>query len=146
MAFTGIPYDANTWYKIDILMDWDSEHAAFFIDGEYMANTLFFSQERDKQKKCDKSFANALMLYTLTPGETSAFKDIRMCNELCPGTQLSDYPLQNEVALKPTEDVSSEVLVDPFIVLTYSVSASMHNISASAVALLSTLSLLFSLS
>ena len=48
MAYSMIPYEAEKWYKVDILLDWTEENAAFFLDGEYQANTLFFTQERDK--------------------------------------------------------------------------------------------------
>ena len=47
LAFSKVKYEADRWYKVDVLMDWDLEVAAFFIDGEFKANTLFFSQERD---------------------------------------------------------------------------------------------------
>ena len=43
--------------------------------------------------KCDESFVNTLMLYNLSPGTTTAFKDIRLCTDLCPGTQESELPL-----------------------------------------------------
>jgi len=52
------------------------------------------------------------MLYTLTPGLTSSFKQMRMCPELCPGTQESDFPLVMQV-----EDEDVIVYQDPFIVL-----------------------------
>ena len=49
-------------------MDWGAEKAALFLDGEFIANTWFFTHERDKQTECDSRFVNALSLYTLTPG------------------------------------------------------------------------------
>ena len=37
------------------------------------------------ETECDNldSFVNTLSLYTLTPGVTSSFRDIRMCDGLC---------------------------------------------------------------
>ena len=68
-----------------------------------------------------------------------------MCQDLCAGTQLSSFPLQNSEVIKPEEEVSVP-LADPFTVLHYSVSESVVNTSTKAAALLSTISLFFSLS
>ena len=86
LSYSLVNYNANQWYKADFLLDWEDDYAAFFIDGKFIANTWFYTRERDYQTKCDQKFIKALMLYTLTPGESSIFKDIRMCNEICPGT------------------------------------------------------------
>ena len=43
-----MPYSANQWYKVDILLDWRLENSALFLDGEFIANTKFYSVERDK--------------------------------------------------------------------------------------------------
>lgn len=40
------------------------------------------------------------MLYNLTPDTQSAFKDIRLCTELCEGTQESDFPLTTSARKK----------------------------------------------
>lgn len=47
--YSEISYEADRWYKIDALLDWSDETAAFFVDGKYVANTIFFSKERDSQ-------------------------------------------------------------------------------------------------
>ena len=86
IIYSQIGYSADQWYKIDVLMDWESSFAAFFIDNVLKAETDFFSAERDKAKKADVQFLIALHLYTLSPGETSYFKDIRLCTHLCPST------------------------------------------------------------
>ena len=43
-----MPYSANQWYKVDILLDWGLENSALFLDGEFIANTQFYSAERDR--------------------------------------------------------------------------------------------------
>ena len=43
LMYSKINYEANRWYKIDLLMDWENENAAMFLDGKFVANTLFFS-------------------------------------------------------------------------------------------------------
>ena len=73
------------------------------------------------------------MLYTLTPGLTSSFKQIRMCPELCPGTQESDFPLVMHVA-----DEDAVLFQDPFIVLQNSVSLSVRTAAISVSLLLTT--------
>merc|ERR1712060_420611 len=91
------PYEADKWYKFDILLDWDEDKidskVAVFINGTYAQNTPFYSIDRDSLVNCDEAFVNTIMLYNLTPGSTSAFKDIRLCTDLCPGTQESEFPL-----------------------------------------------------
>ncbi len=47
--YSQVNYKADRWYKIDALLDWSDETAAFFVDGKYVANTIFFSKERDSQ-------------------------------------------------------------------------------------------------
>jgi len=41
--YSKIGYEADRWYKIDVLLDWTEETAAFFVDGVYIANTIFYS-------------------------------------------------------------------------------------------------------
>ena len=84
--FSQITYEADQWYRVDVLLDWNTEQAAFFIDGKFKTRTEFYTLERDAQLSCDVHFVNTLFLYTLTPGVTSSFKDIRLCSNLCPGT------------------------------------------------------------
>ena len=87
------------------------------------------------------------MLYTLTPGEVSVFKDIRMCNDLCPGTQEEEISflhsktldIDNGTKLEPVYII--EKLSDPFEVLTYSISSSVTCIAS--IASLLSMSLIF---
>ena len=81
-----------------MLLDWETSKTAFFVDGRYIVTNNFFSFDRDVAKDCDLKFINALMLYTLTPGVESTFKEIRLCTDLCPGTQESDLPLLDALA------------------------------------------------
>ena len=48
LSYTEIDYLANQWYRIDVLLDWDDEEAAYFLDGHFVSNTLFYSYERDR--------------------------------------------------------------------------------------------------
>ena len=33
LIYSRINYDADTWYKVDVLLDWDDRTAAFFLNG-----------------------------------------------------------------------------------------------------------------
>lgn len=109
-------YEQAKWYKIDVLLDWDPEElysdVAVFIDGTFIMKTPFYSRDRDIMMECDKRFVNTLALYNLTPGTTSSFKDIRLCTDLCPGTQESDFPLtegdEEEVVIEQVSEIETE--------------------------------------
>ena len=86
--FVDVKYEANRWYQLDILLNWEQNEVAFFIDGKYQLVTPFYSLERDKALKsagCEEegNSVNTLSLYTLTPGVTSSFRDVRICKSLC---------------------------------------------------------------
>ena len=34
-TYTTITYEEDKWYKVDILLDWELEEAAFFLDGVF---------------------------------------------------------------------------------------------------------------
>ena len=58
-----------------------------------------------------------IMLYTLTPGSTATFRDFRLCEDLCPGTQSLEVPLSYVV--KTTDDNNATIeevveLTNPF--------------------------------
>ena len=100
-------YEADQWYRFDFILDWENQEVAFFIDGVYKTKLSFYTKERDAQKACEETFVNMLMLYTLTPGSTAAFRDVRLCEDLCPGTQEMDIPLSYVVMT--TDDSSATV-------------------------------------
>ena len=60
--------------------------AAIFVNGTYIEKTGFYSTERDELMECGDRFVNTLVLYNLTPGTSTGFRDIRLCKDLCPGT------------------------------------------------------------
>ena len=93
--FVDVKYEANRWYQMDILLDWTEFNVAFFIDGKYQLRTPFYSLERDKALKvaqCEEegNSVNTLSLYTLTPGVTSSFRDIRICKGYCNDLDTND--------------------------------------------------------
>ena len=85
--FVDVKYDKDAWYQLDILLNWGSSETAFFINGKYRTTTKFYSFMRDEHLKgqCeDSQKVDTLSLYTLTPGVTSSFRQLRVCTQLCP--------------------------------------------------------------
>lgn len=91
--FIEKPFKPDTWYKIDLLIDWKTRKVALFVDNVFFTKEDFYSKERDKDLACscdkedlncwDKIGVNTLMLYSLTPGTTSFFRDVRVCEDFC---------------------------------------------------------------
>ena len=48
LAYSQIAYQADVWYRVDVLLDWEALNAAYFLDGIFVSNTIFFSAERDR--------------------------------------------------------------------------------------------------
>ena len=95
--FMDKEFQIETWFKFDILLDWYKKEVAIFMDGTFIQTTPFFSLDRDTMLDCNGegedaelknkwAFVNTLMLYNLTPGTRTAFRDIRLCTDLCQGT------------------------------------------------------------
>ena len=40
-------YEADRWYRFDLILDWTTQEVAFFIDGKYKQTQVFYSKERD---------------------------------------------------------------------------------------------------
>lgn len=62
-----------------------------YVNGKHETYADFYHGEsvyadKDGYYEPDYSGVDTLMLYTLSPGVTSSFKDIQICDELCPGT------------------------------------------------------------
>lgn len=94
--FLDISYAAETWYQVDVLLDWNTKHLCFFLDGDFIVRTPFYSLERDKQLACAGDGINRVSLYNLTPGVTSRFSDIELCSGICPETTPAFKPLRKD--------------------------------------------------
>ena len=35
LDYLGLQPKTNQWYKLDFLLDWKGEHAAFYLDGQF---------------------------------------------------------------------------------------------------------------
>jgi len=73
--------------KVDILLDWDANKTTLYINNTYQI-TMDFYHGQDKfveGTEIDPGYAysNTLVFYTLSPGATSYFKDLKVCSQIC---------------------------------------------------------------
>lgn len=68
----------ETWYKVDLLIDWDSQSVTIYVNNTLLASDRFFTNS-----KTTISSANAIVLYNLTPGGHCRVKNIKVCKERC---------------------------------------------------------------
>ena len=64
-------YEADKWYNIDLLLDFDEQRVSIYIDNNPLKSAAFFTQRKDKL-----SDGNAISIYSLTPNSVSQFKNI----------------------------------------------------------------------
>ena len=82
-------YQVDTWYRIDVLLDWNSTQIALFVDGVYVLTTPFSSLPRDNMMKCHSTEVDTLMIYNLSPDSATAFRNIKLCSDFCDDFELS---------------------------------------------------------
>ena len=115
-------FSADQWYKIDILIEWakDKRKVALFVDNQEMLKAPlskpedFYSKDRDKDLEChmdekkpedkwDGVGVNTFMMYSLSPGTTSFFRNIRVCEDLCDDELLPGEEFKEEKETKQNE-------------------------------------------
>ena len=83
-------FTADTWHQVDIIVNWnlqqdvlDDQEIKIYIDNEFKEKTLFFNNQILKLGSDPVhnriEYANALILYGLSPSGSSRFKDIEIC-------------------------------------------------------------------
>jgi hypothetical protein len=68
----------GTWYKVDLLIDWNSQAVTVYVDNQLLASDKFFTNSKTKVRS-----ANSLVLYNLTPGGRCRVKSLMVCAERC---------------------------------------------------------------
>ncbi len=63
---------------VDLWLNWDDQRASIYINDEPIKSAAFFTQRKDKLEH-----ANALSIYGLSPGSTSKFRNITVCDGKC---------------------------------------------------------------
>ena len=66
-----VKYEEKTWYKIDIILDYDDQRASIYVNDAPLKSSSFFTQRKDKLKS-----GNALSIYGLSPNGESKFRNI----------------------------------------------------------------------
>ncbi len=61
----------ETWYKIDLLINWDNQDVTIYVNETQLASDKFFTNQKTTIKT-----ANALVLYNLTPGGRCRVKEL----------------------------------------------------------------------
>jgi len=68
----------NTWYKVDLLIDWPNQAVTVYVNNTQLASDVFFTNSKTTIKT-----ANTLILYNLAPGGQCRVKDLRVCENRC---------------------------------------------------------------
>lgn len=68
----------GTWYKIDLLIDWDNQAVTVYVNDTQLASDKFFTNS-----KTVINSTNTIILYNLTPGGTCRVKNLKVCPERC---------------------------------------------------------------
>ena len=70
----------DTWYQVDLLIDWTNQAVTVYIDQQQMASDKFFTNS-----KTTINTMNTIILYNLAPGTTCGIKDVKICDVRCIG-------------------------------------------------------------
>ena len=133
MADMVARYESQKWYDVDLLINWGDnatlneqakrsgrspQSIAMFIDGQFKTEVSFFSAEiigsrTNVYRRIDS--VNAIILYGLSPGTFSRYRDLEICLEKCNGGHI----LERKNALLLTFSVASLMsALSLFIILT----------------------------
>lgn len=79
-------FKAETWYDIDLILDWEESKVSIYVNGEPKKDAtanFFINEKKTKNNGPKKLTANAVSIYGLSPGGVSQFSNIKMCTEIC---------------------------------------------------------------
>ena len=82
-----------------MVLDWEKNKTALYVNEKYQI-TMDFYHGQDKfveGTELDPKYeaANAIVLYTLSPGATSYFQDLKVCPEKCFGGEKLEFVLSS---------------------------------------------------
>ena len=83
---------AESWYQIDLLINWADQRVAIYVNDKFKASSPFFNNEKERVES-----SNVLSIYGLSAGGTGRFRDMEVCNEICATGKLTicDPPASN---------------------------------------------------
>ena len=73
-------FENDTWYQVDLLLDWPNQAVTVYIDEQLMASDKFFTNS-----KTTINTMNTIILYNLAPGTTCSIKNVQICDDRCIG-------------------------------------------------------------
>ena len=73
-----MPYEADTWYNVDLILDRDEQRISIYVNDKPLKSDTYFTQRKDKLVG-----GNALSIYGLSPDSVSEFRNIQVCNDIC---------------------------------------------------------------
>ena len=89
--------------KVDMILDWEKNKTAMFINETYQITMDFYHGQSKfvEGTELDPKFqyANSIALYTLSPGATSYFKDLKVCPDKCFGGEKLKFILSSATKL-----------------------------------------------
>ena len=81
-------YEGGISYSVDLWLDWDDQRVSIYINDVPIKSAAFFTQKKDKIEH-----ANALSIYGLSPGSTSKFRNITVCDGKCLAQKDKDFEM-----------------------------------------------------
>ena len=72
------PFTNGTWYKVDLIIDWNAQAVTVYVNDTQLASDSFFTNS-----KTTIATANAIVLYNLTPGGHCWIKQLMACADRC---------------------------------------------------------------
>jgi hypothetical protein len=73
-------FTQDTWYQIDLLVDWDNQEVTIYVNTEQLGSDIFFT---DKKKNIIINSTNAVLLYNLAPDTTCRIRKLQICEDRC---------------------------------------------------------------
>ncbi len=69
----------DTWYPIDLLVDYENQTVTSYVNDTLLASDIFFT---DPSKPAVNT-SNAIILYNLTPGTSCYIRNLQVCATRC---------------------------------------------------------------
>ena len=79
-------FEPDTWYTIDLILDYETQRVSIYVTPEGADPKALKSESFFTQRVIKLEGANALSIYGLTAGNTSEFRDIMLCEDICANT------------------------------------------------------------
>ena len=77
-------YRAEVWYPIDMLIDWEKQKIAVFVNSTFEANVGFYHDG-------DIQSTNTIYLYNLAPGTQAKIKNLQIWDTKCSGAEDMEF-------------------------------------------------------